>query len=185
MPPTYSAQGAAIANLDQLVFAKAFMYGSIDGHTADAIAFGAMQNVKLNHAFTFAEMRGPESLAPVGVGVATEDLSGDWTNGVIHPEQFMMLSGGTLSYDAPTNKTTMRKLVDQEPTAFDLRCLSAPASPDLEVRLYRCLSPSWNLGLGDREWTMGNGTFKAYGQASVDGGKLFDMIKPGNLANAS
>jgi len=184
-PPTYSANGAAIANLDQLVFNKGYAYGSIQNNTNDAIPFGALQNIGLNHNFGFSELIGPESLSPVGVGVKSEELTGTWDYGVIDTEQFIMFMGGTQAYNAGANKTTFTKLVDQEPQPFDFHLKSALASPDLEIFLYRCLSPSFSLKAGNREFVTGSGNFRCYGQDAAAGGLLFQVVKPGNRANTS
>jgi hypothetical protein len=180
------AQGAVLSNLDGIVFNKGYMYGTIEGHGSDLIAFGALQNVAINHAFTFAELDGPESLSPLGVGLKSETLDGSWEYGVVTPEQFVMAMGGHETYNAGTAHTTYTKLVNEEPSPFNLHFTSAPANPDMEVFLYRCLSNTWNVVRADnRGWVMGSGNFRCYGQAIADGGKLFEIIKPGDLTNAS
>lgn len=188
MPGTYSAQGAAIANIDQLLFPKGYLFATIDGHTTDSISYGAIQNISAEHAFTFSEMRGPESLAALGVGVQTESVNGSWENGVIDVEQYVLACGGSMSYNAGTNKTTYTKKVDQEPLTFDIHALSGPtaALSDFEAFFYRCLSPSMKLvDLKNREWSMGGGSFNCYGQDVAAGGKLFEIVRTGNRTNSS
>lgn len=183
-----SAQGAVLANIDGLVFAKGRMYGTIQGHGQDQIEFGALGNVSITHAFTFAEQSGPESLSPLGVGVKDERLTGKWDYGVLTPEQFIMAMGGGQSYNAGTNRTSYSKNVADEPQPFDLHFLSGPtlAQSDLELYFYRCLADSWNIVNADnRAFSMGSGNFRCYGQDPGSGGVLFYITKPGNLTNSS
>lgn len=180
------ATNAVLSNLDGTVFNKGYLYGTIHGHTADTIAFGALQNVAINHAFTFAELDGPESLQPIGVGLKSETLDGSWEFGVVTPEQYIMALGGHMTYDAGTDVTTYTKKVNEEPVPFDIHFKSAPSSPDMEVYVYNCLSNSWNVAKADnRGWMLGNGSFRAYGQTVADGEKLFTVLKQGDQTNAS
>lgn len=181
-----AVNGTVLANLDGLVFNKGFMYGTRSGGSTDAIAFGALQSIRLNHTFQKVELRGPESLSPLGVGIGSEQLSGSFESGVVTPEQFVMAMGGSMSYDAGTDKTTYTKTVDQEPRPFNLHFQSQAANPDVEIQLYNCVSADWNVFSGqNRTFSLGGGGFDVYGQAAADGGVLFTMVKPGNLTNSS
>lgn len=180
MPPS----GTVIANLDNVVFSKGYMYGTIQGHTADAIAFGALQDVEFTHTFDTVDLNGPESLSPVATGIGGENLSGTFSNGVIHPEQLVMLLGGTEVVNGAY--TDYVKLVEQEPLPFDLHFESGVTGlDDLDLVLYRCLCPSWSIRAGNRQFMIGSSSFRVYGQAAADGGVLFKLIKPGNLTSSS
>jgi len=176
-------QQGVLTNLDGLVFAKGFMYGTISGHAADAIAFGALQGVRLSHSFTFEDIYGPESLALLGRGVKTENLSGSWNNGVVSPEQLIQLIGGGQAYNAGTDTTTFTKYVNQEPLPFDLKINSDLNNPEMQIILYRCTSPGFNIALENRTWVMGDGSFDVAGEAN--GGRLFSVSKAGNQTNSS
>src|SRR5438105_13974624 len=104
------AGGGVINNLSGSKFFKGFIYGSIQG-TGEAvrgIRFGALQNITLSHEFGMAELRGPEALAPLGVGITQETLNGTAEFASILASHGKMLTGMQPSYDAATNKTRMR-----------------------------------------------------------------------------
>lgn len=179
-----SVSGVVMSNLDNVVFNKGYMLGTISGHAADQIAFGALQNVTLNHEWSLAELRGPEALPPLAVGVSQEQLTGSYEYGVIHPEQYVMAVGGSMAVSGAN--TIYTKLVNEEPPPFDLHFESGPAGQDdLDVMLYNCLMPTMSLRMEDRAFVMGTGNFRCYGQSVADGGKLFTLTKPGNLTNSS
>lgn len=179
-----SAQGAVLTNLDLLVFNKGYLYGTGGSGNADAIAWGALQEVTLNHEFSFAEISGPEALPPLGVGVVTETLTGSFRHGVISPEQFITANGGLAVYNAPD--TVYTKLTSQEPVPFDLHFESGPSGlDDLDLVLYRCLMNSWSLTMTDKAFVIGAGNFRVYGQATNAGAVLFKYTVPGNQTTAS
>lgn len=180
-------QQGVLTNIDGLVWNKGQMYGTRTGGVADAIQFGALQNVRVSHSFQKAEITGPESLSPLGVGIVSENVTGTFSFGVITPEQFYMAIGGGLSYiGGGTDETTYTKLVNEEPTSYDLRCVSETGtnSPGIEASFFRCVTDSWNIISGDnRAWMLGEGGFRVYGEAN--GGRLFTVTKPGSLINQS
>jgi hypothetical protein len=180
---------AVLENLGQISWNKGYMYGTDQGGGTNAIGFGALQNVSVTHTKTFAELNGPESLAPLGVGIKGEEVSGSWEYGVISPEQYQMAHGGDMAYDAGTNTTTYTKKVEDEPTPFDLEMWSDAANPSLKVHLYNCLATSWNVVKAEnRAWNLGMGNFRAYGQSIATYGsaaKLYTVTRPGNLTNSS
>lgn len=177
------AQQGVLTNLNELVWNKGYLYGTRSGGASNAIQFGALQNIKVNHTFQKVEIEGPESLAPLGVGIKSETVTGTFSYGVITPEQYFMALGGGLSYDG--TRTTFTKLVNEEPKPFDLYCQSeAGTTPGMDVTLYRCVADNWNIYSGDnRAWLVGEGGFRVYGEAN--GGRLFTISKPGDMTNAS
>ena len=179
------AQQGVLTNLDGLVWNKGYVYGTRDGGTTDAIQFGALQNIRISHSFTKAEISGPESLSPLGVGIVSEQLTGTFSFGVITPEQFFMALGGGLSYSGGDDETTYTKLVNEEPKPYNLRCPSElGSSPGFEAQFFRCVTDTWNIQSADnRAWMIGEGGFRVYGEAN--GGRLFIVTKPGSLINAS
>lgn len=180
-----TATGAVLTNLDGLVFNKGYLFGTISGHPTDSIEFGALQNVRLNHTFTFSDIYGPESLSMLGRGVEREELSGNFQRGVISPEQFILMNGGSMVYNGGSQSTVYTKLVNEEPLPFNVHFESQPSSPDFDIVLYRCTCSEWNLEANNRAWILGGSTFMVHGQAVADGGKLFEFTKPGNLTNSS
>ncbi len=178
-------QQGILTNLDQLVWNKGFLYGTREGGGNDSIGFGALQNVMINHTIQKVEIEGPESLSPLGVGEKGETLTGTFSFGVVTPEQMYMAIGGNLSYDAGTNRTTMTKLVNEEAKPFDVHLVSeGGASPEVDVRLFRCIADNWRIFGGDnRTWSIGEGGFRCYGEAN--GGRLFTYSRPGNLTSSS
>lgn len=179
-----SVKGTVISNLDGLVFNKGYMYGTRQSGTTDAIAWGALQNVSLSHEFTTVEMRGPEALPPLAVGIAEENLTGTFDAGVIHPEQLVAALGGSMVVSG--SDTVYTKLVNQEPLPFNLHFESGVSgNDDMDLLLYNCLMPTWSLRADNRGFAIGSSSFKVYGQAVSDGGVLFKMTKPGDLTNAS
>lgn len=174
-----------IENISGLVWEKGYAYGTINGLTQDAIAFGALQSVELNDAFDWVMLRGPESLSPIGVGLGAENLTGSFEAGVVTPEQFIMALGGSQAYNVGTDTTTYTKLVNQEPTHFNLRLKSDLNNPQVTINLYRCLCNNWKIkGGSNRQWSLGGGSFQVFGQAG-ETGVLFDFARPGNYTNAS
>lgn len=180
-----AVNGTVLSNLDGIVFNKGFLYGSRAGVGNDGVAFGALQSVELSHQSQFVELDGPESLSPLGVGQKGETVGFNWEAGVLDPEQFTLLMGGSMSYNGGTGATTYTKTINQEANAFDVHFKSAAASPDLEVYLYNCLCADWNIRADNRGFFLGRGQARAYGQSTANGGKLWDIIKPGNSSNAS
>lgn len=180
-----AVQGTVISNLDGLVFNKGYMYGTrLPAGATDRIAWGALQNVALAHEFGLVEISGPEALPPLAVGIGSERLTGTFENGVIHPAQYILATGGSETYSAPS--TIYTKLVSQEPAPFNLHFESGPnAQDDLDLQLFNCLMPTWNLRGDHRGFMMGSGSFTVFGQAPADGGKLFQLSKPGNITNSS
>lgn len=179
--------GAVLTNLDGLTFQKGYIYLTREGGTADAVGFGALQNINLSHTFAFSELSGPESLSPLGVGIQSESLTGTWDYGVITPEQFLTLIGGSQVFSTPN--TVYTKLVNEEPLPFDLHFESGVSgSDDMDLYLYRCLSDSVSLRGENRTFSIGSGSFRCYGQDVTTYGanaKLFTFTRPGNLTNSS
>lgn len=176
---------ATIENLDGLIFKKGFLYATRDGGATDAVAFAALQNISLNHAFEFTELRGPEKLSPLGVGVTGESLTGSAEFAVMTPEQFVAIMGGSQADDG-TN-TTYTKKNTEEPRTFDLRLKAPLDGSDLEVVVYRCLCTNYRIldGSANREFNLTAFDFRAYGQTDANGAKLFTVKRPGVLTGAS
>lgn len=180
------AQGAVLSNQDNIVFNKGYLYGTLDGGAADGVEFGVLQRVSFNMAIELAELSGPESLSPVGVGVRSKNLTGSYESGVVHPEQFTMALGGTMAYDVGTDTTTYTELVDDEPGPFDIHFKSHPTVPDVELRFYNCVASQWRIFEGaNREWNVASGSFRVYGQNTADGSRLYTLTKPGHLNTSS
>lgn len=186
------AGGGVINNLSGAKFFKGFVYGSIQtaGEAARGVRFGALQNISLNHEWGVAELRGPEALPPVGVGITQETLNGSAEFASILASQAKMLLGAVATYDAATGLTRVRKLGNAEPVPFDLRLESPDTStgvaPDIRVDLYNCLAPTYQILRADnRTWAMQNFSFNCYGR-TIDGAHvLFDTYLPGNQTDSS
>jgi hypothetical protein len=176
---------ATLENLSGIKWNKGYMYGSRSGGVTDAIQFGALQSIDINHNIEWAVLRGPESLGVLGKGEVSETVTGTFEFGVITPEQYYMALGGGLSYDGGADETTYTKLVNEEASVFNLRCVSElGTSPGMEVTLYRCNATSWRvMSANSRAWVLGNGGFEVNGEAN--GGRLYTVTMPGNLVNAS
>lgn len=176
---------ATIENLSNIKWNKGYLYGTRDGGTTDAIQFGALQSIDINHSIEWADLRGPESFGIIGRGEVSETISGTFEYGVLTPEQYFMALGGNLTYDGGANETTYTKLVNEEARLFNLRCVSdADNSPGMEVTLYRCTADSWRImSAANRAWILGQGGFTVAGEAN--GGRLYTVTMPGNLVNAS
>lgn len=181
-----------IDNLDNQFFAKSFLYGTIDntGETADGIAFGALQNISLNHEFGKAELRGPESLVALGVGFTEETLTGSAGWGIILPSQLKMFMGGTVVTAA--GKTTYTKKVDETPYPFHMHCLTTEdvdAADCYEAILYNCVKSSCQImDVGDTHaFLMRNCEFQVYGKklGSDTKATLFKIVQPGNLTTSN
>jgi hypothetical protein len=179
------ATQGVIQNINNATFNKAFCFGSISGHAANAIAFAALQEIDISHTFSMVELKGPEALSPLGVGISEETVTGTFSFGVAVPEQFVMALGGSMAYNAGTDTTTYTKLVNQEPLPFNMQCVSDGGStPNITLNLYNCLSSSWKIFKGgNRQWNIGDGAFRVYGQSN--GGSLFDWSMPGQQTNSS
>lgn len=178
---------AVIENIDGLNFMKGFLYMTRDGGAADAVDFAALQDISINYAAEFTEIRGPEKLSPLGVGVTGEQLSGSASSAVLKTEQLIGLIGGSDSYSAGPDETTFTKKNTEEPRTFDLRLKSPSDGSTLEVIVYRCLCTGYRLieGNANREFKISGFDFRAYGQTTAQGEKLFQVIRPGNTTGAS
>lgn len=179
-------QQGTLTNIDGLVWNKGKLYGTRTGGTTDAIQFGALQRVSIQHSIQWADIRGPESLSILGRGQVSETLTGTFAFGVVTPEQYYMALGGGLSYDGGADETTYTKLVNEEARSFNVHCVSeeGTTSPGMDVTLYRCTADSWNIMVAEnRSWVIGEGGFTCHGEANS--GRLFTSTFPGNLVNAS
>lgn len=188
--------GMVIQNLDNTYFHKGYMYGGINnaGEAEDGIRMGALQNISLTHEFGTASLRGPESLAPLGVGITEENLTGSARFGVLLPSQLKMMFGGTVTQGG--GKTTYRKKVNDEPYPFDLHLLSA--GPDVatndalggyEFWLYNCICTNSPLidGADNRAFVLRGIDFMVVGKL-LEGdteATLFEQIFPGNLTSST
>lgn len=179
--------GGVINNLDGTTFWKGYIYGSIQtgGETPKGIRFGALQNVNISHSFAVAELRGPESLSPVGVGITSEEVSGTAEFASIFASQARMLTGAAVTQVG--GNTRVRKLVETEPVPFDLHLESPDGGANIQVDLYNCLNNgAYQIMRADtRAWIMSNFGFKAYGR-NVGGERvLFDITLPGNQTDSA
>ncbi len=176
---------ATLENLSNIKWNKGYLYGTRSGGNTNAIGFGALQSIDINHAIEWAVLRGPESLGVLGKGEVSETITGTFEYGVITPEQYYMALGGGLSYDGGADETTYTKLVNEEARVFDINCVSESGnSPGMEVTLYRCNATSWRVMNGaNRSWILGQGGFEVNGEAN--GGRLYTVTMPGNLINQS
>lgn len=181
--------GMVIQNLDNTHFFKGFLFGTINsgGETADGIAFGGLQNISLQHEFGIAELRGPESLAPLAAGLTEENITGSARQGVILPSQFKMLFGGSVTHSG--GRTTYTKKGNDEPAPFHLHLMNPGSSIDYEVLLYNCLCTSAPIidGADNRAFIMGGLDFKVFGK-KIGGDTdvtLFQTILPGNLTTSN
>jgi hypothetical protein len=178
-------QQGTLTNIDGLKWNKGKLFGTRSGGNTDAIQFGALQSVELNHTIEWADIRGPESLSILGRGQVSETLTGTFECGVITPEQYFMALGGNLTYDAGADETTYTKLVNEEAGLFNVHCVSEDGnSPGMDVTVYRCTADNWRIyGGANRAWMLGGGGFTAHGEANS--GRLFTVTMPGSLINAS
>jgi hypothetical protein len=177
--------GMVIQNLDGLQFWKGFIFGTINsgGETPDGISFGALQNISLNHEFGIAQMRGPESLAALGVGITEENLTGSARAGVLRPAQLKMLFGGIVT--TAGGRTTYKKPVNAEPAPFHLHCMSPGSGINLEILLYNCIATTVPIidGADNRAFVIMGMDFMVTGKllSGDTEATLFEMIFPGNL----
>lgn len=178
-------QQGTLTNIDGLKWNKGKLFGTRSGGATDAIQFGALQSVELSHTIQWADIRGPESLSILGRGEVSETLTGTFECGVITPEQYFMALGGGLAYAAGSDTTTYTKLVNEEASLFNVRCVSEDGvGPAMEVTCYRCTADNWKIyGGNNRAWMLGGGGFTVNGEAN--GGRLFTISMPGNLVNSS
>jgi hypothetical protein len=177
--------GMVIQNLDNTHWYKGFIFGTINsgGETADAIAMGALQNISLQHEFGIAELRGPESLAPLAAGITEENITGSARWAVILPSQFKMMFGGVVTQ--VSGRTRYRKKGNEEPAPFHLHMMNPGSAIDMDVMLYNCLATSSPIidSADNRSFVMSGMDFKVYGKklGADTEVTLFDMYLPGNL----
>lgn len=176
-----------ISNMDGLVFMKGFAFASRIGGTPDAIGMAALQECSVSHTYSYAYARGPESLQNLGVGVTEESLTGSIRHMVVTAEQFVVFLGGSMAYDGGTGKTTYTKLVDEEPSAFNLHLKTPIDGSDMEIYVYKALCTNQPVieGGANREWKVFGVDWKAEGQNTAEGKKLFQVIFPGNQVGTS
>lgn len=182
-----SSMAIPIQNLDGLVFMKGFAYASRIGGTPDAVGMAALQECSISHSYSYAYARGPESLQNLGVGVTEESLTGSIRHMVCTAEQFQVFLGGTMSYSGGTLKTTYVKKVNEEPSAFNLHLKTPEDGSDMEVYVYKCLCTNQPVieGGANREFKTFGVDWKAEGQNTAEGSKLFEIIFPGNQTGSS
>lgn len=175
---------AVFSNINNTTFWKGFIYGTIQGDPADSVRFGALQNVTLNHEWGLAQLRGPEALPPLAVGVTEENVTGTAEHATILASQARMITGATIS--VVSGNTRVRKASNTEPIPFDIHLESPDQGADIQVDLYRCLANTWQILRADtRAWMMSNFAFQAYGKAISGTHVLFDITLPGDQTDST
>lgn len=176
-----------ISNIDGLIFMKGFAYASRIGGVSDAIPMAALQECSIQHGFDLVEARGPESLQPIGVGIGGESLTGTIRHMVLAAEQLLVFGGGSMAYSGGTGKTTYTKLTDEEPTPFNLHLATPVDGSDMEVFVYNCLATGQPIidGGANREFKTFGIDWRAYGQTTAQGKKLYQVVLPGNATGTS
>lgn len=185
------AGGGVINALQGSKFFKGFMYGSILGGAGEpvkGVRFGALQSITISHEFGKAELRGPEQLPPLGVGITQENLTGTAEFASILAPQAKMLTGCDVSFDG-TN-TILNKNSNAEPKPFDLDLetpdTSTGAAADWKMTIYNCLAGTYQMIRADnRAWGMSNFGFSAYGRSVNGVPTLWREILPGNQTDSS
>ena len=109
---------------------------------------------------------GRNLLAPLGVGITEENLTGSAGWGVLLPSQLKALLGGSVAYDGGTGRTTYTKKVNEEPVPFHLHCITPADASGHEIMLFNCLAPTVQImDVGDtRAFIMRNMDFRVYGK---------------------
>lgn len=185
--------GMVLRNLNGLRFVKGFLYATgyaTDGVTpgaTDNVSHGALQDIAINHSYGLVKLHGPESLAPLGVGISEENLTFTAKFGVVSEAHFVRYIGGTIVYNSGTGLSTLSKYVNDEPQKVDLHLKTPSDGSDLQVYLYGCIMETCNIlsGGANRAFQLGDIAGQVYGQGSDPTSKLFDVIMPGNLTLSS
>ena len=174
-----------ISNLNGMVFKRGFAYLSRIGGTGDAVAHPALQDISVSHTYDMVEARGPESVAPLAVGISNENLSGSMTWLALNLEQLQVIIGGTMAYSGGTGKTTYTKKYDEDPSPFNLRLVSPENGEDMELICYNCLASNFQVldGSANRDFNGFRSDFRAYGRTSDKA--IFQVIVAGNQTGSS
>lgn len=182
--------GMVVKNLNGLRFVKGFLYATAynpDGsaRTADLVAHGALQDISISHAFTYAKLMGPEALPPLGIGITEENLTFSAKAGVVALEHFASYIGGSVAFDG-TN-STYTKNVNEEQQKCDLKLKTPSDGSDMTVRLYGCIVENCAIiaNVANRGFHIGDISGQVYGQGATANSKLFDIVMPGNATLSS
>src|SRR4051794_32585366 len=106
--------GLVLQNLNGLRFVKGFLFATpyasdgVTPHTSDALSHGALQDISIEHSYGLVKLMGPESLAPLGVGISEETLTFAAKQGVVGTEHFATYIGGNESFSAGVTTYTKR-----------------------------------------------------------------------------
>ena len=153
----------AIVNPTDAVWGKGYMFASGFGGSTYDVPFGELQNVSFQDNFTVSELRGPSSLAPLGVGATGRTITGSASWAKIRLRQFALCRGGTVTGASPATYTAA---VNDEPTLFDLKVSTPSGGADLEVEFQNCMAPSLNIPIPTRDWVIADFTFNVYGNGT-------------------
>lgn len=183
--------GMVLQNLNGLRFLKGFLYATgyagdgVTAGTTDQLSHGALQDISINHSYGMAKLHGPESLAPLGVGLTEENLTFTAKFGVIHQGHFSRYIGGTSVFAGGI--TTLTKYVNDEPQKVDMHLKTPSDGSDLQIYLYGCVIETCNIisGGANRAFHIGDIAGQAYGEGSTNTSKLFSITMPGNLTLSS
>lgn len=182
--------GTVISNLNGLRFVKGFIYATAynaDGsaRTTDGVAHGALQDISIEHNYGEVMLAGPESLAPLAVGISDETLTFTAKHGVIGLHHFATYIGGTVAVSGGNSVYT--KAVNQEPNRFDFKLKTPGDGSDMTVVLYGCVANRCNIvsNVANRQFHVGDFGGRAYGQGATDSSVLFTVTMPGNYTLSS
>lgn len=177
---------ATIETLNGLVWTKPYVKMKRSGGGGFDTAGGAIQRVSASVSLGWNEVRGPESLSPVGRGVNEEILTFEFQQAVFNAELYTTILGMNADYNAGTNKTRIWKRVNQEPATFDMKMQSPDGGADVEMIFYRCtVDQAEILSADQRTFAMNSATIRVNGQSTSEGEVLYEMLLPGNLTNSS
>ena len=178
--------GMVIQNLNGLRFVKGFLFATpynadgVTAHAADAVSHGALQDISISHTLGVTKLMGPESLAPLGVGITEETLTFEAKFGVIGTEHFATYIGGDSVVSG--GDTTYTKYVNQEPQKCDMHLKTPSDGSDMQVYLFGCVIEKCNIitNVANRGFHIGDISGQVYGEGAASSSRLFSVVMTGN-----
>lgn len=161
-------------NPTNCIWGVGYLFATIAGGLADDVPFGELQEIEIKDDLSLKEAMGVSSLAAVAVGISERKVTVSAKQLKIRTRQVKALRGGAAAF--ASGKTTLTAGITDEPLLFNLHLKSPSDGSEAEAKVYGCISPSLQVPLKLRDWSIMDFSANVYG----DGGKFYELILPGD-----
>jgi hypothetical protein len=165
----------AVINPTNVVFARGYLFGTIQGGVTDDVPLAELQECSVKVSQELKEMMGPESRFPVAVGVSGKKCVITAKFGKFRARMVQMLLGGS----APTTSTgvtTVNIGVANDPVPFNLHLKSPSDGSDFEMKVFGLVCTDLQIPVKLEDFIYPDFNANAYG----DGTNVIQILLPGD-----